>query len=408
MKTLIYSIIAYTFFTAYSLCAQDNVTLACFKDAATEEIVPSRVLGEDRRIWVQVPSDAKPYERFPVVYVLDGGEQMAALATVHHYYWGNYLPRMILVGISNQENRNRDLTPTKVKGMKSGGAEKFITFIEKELMPYIDEKYATTPHRTLIGHSHAGLFTIATLVNHTDLFNNYIAIDPSMYWDDQRFLKTSLNKLDHVHFENNSLFIALASPLDRSDESIGMDEVMRTNSPHSILARSTLTFCNAVRAKSSEALRAQWKYYPDDIHGTVPLPAMIDGLRFAFEWYQLKNASLYNSPETTIETLKELIDERERVLSKNFGYPTPPGSEELFTIGAQMYLQMEQENKAGFFFEQAAKFYPRSEEAQGNLADFYLESDEPLKAIEYLEKAYELSGNMAYHQQLKKLQGKHK
>ncbi len=398
MKTLVQIIIAHTIFITTQLSAQDPASAKLHK-----ETLQSQVLGESRDIWVQIPDDARSYDRYPVVYILDGGDQMAGLATVHHYYWGNYLPKMILVGISNRANRDRDLTPTKVKGMESGGAEKFTAFLEQELIPYIDEKYATTSYRTLIGHSHAGLFTLNTLVNHTDLFNNYIAIDPSLYWDNQRFLNESLQKLDQVNFKNNSLFISLASPLDRSDESIGIDEVMQSDSPHAMLARSVLTFCHAANSISSEAFRLQWKYYPNDIHGTVPLPSMIDGLRFAFDWYQLKNASEYNSPETPIGTLKALIEARESVLSKNFGYPSPAGSEELFTIGGQMYMQMEQKEKAGFFFEYAARFYTSSEEAQSNLAHFYLGTDQPLSAIEYLEKAYQISGDEQYQQQIKKL-----
>ena len=103
---------------------------------------------------------------------------------------------MILVGISNRNNRTRDLTTSQIKMRRgasmdqdTGGADKFTHFIAEELMPHIDSKYPTAPYRTLIGHSYAGLFTINVLINHSHLFNNYIAIDPSLDWDSQKLLK---------------------------------------------------------------------------------------------------------------------------------------------------------------------------------------------------------------------------
>ena len=67
----------------------------------------------------------------------------------------------------------------------SGGAERFTQFLADELIPTIERTYPTSGHRTLIGHSYAGLFTIHTLIHHPDLFRNYVAIDPSLDWDDQ-------------------------------------------------------------------------------------------------------------------------------------------------------------------------------------------------------------------------------
>ena len=148
--------------------------------------VYSEILQENRTIWVQLPDggNINPNLKYPVVYILDGAVQMNALAAVHEYYWGSYLPKMILVGISNQNNRTRDLTTSKINNpnMGSGGAEKFTRFIEKELIPFVEENYPVTNYRTLIGHSYAGLFTVNTLINHPDLFTNYIAIDPSLDW----------------------------------------------------------------------------------------------------------------------------------------------------------------------------------------------------------------------------------
>ncbi len=187
-----------------------------------KDSVYSEILQENRDFWVHLPDggNLNPNLKYPVVYILDGAVQMEALTTVYNNYWGNYLPKMILVGISNQTNRTRDLTTSDIKNpnMETGGAEKFTEFIEKELIPYVEEKYPVTNYRTLIGHSYAGLFTINMLINHPQLFANYIAIDPSLDWDNQKLLKEATEKLAALKLDGKSLFITLASPLDREDD----------------------------------------------------------------------------------------------------------------------------------------------------------------------------------------------
>ena len=169
--------------------------------------IQSKILGEQRKIWVHVPNGVN--EKYPVVYVLDGNGHFSSvvgmiqqLSTTN----GNTMcPKMIVVGIPNTD-RTRDLTPTPIDPRvdtdppnvtladttfykTSGGGEKFIAFIEKELMPHIEANYPTAPYKMLIGHSFGGLAVMQTFVHHTDLFNSYICIDPSMWWDKEKLLK---------------------------------------------------------------------------------------------------------------------------------------------------------------------------------------------------------------------------
>ena len=145
----------------------------------------STVLGESREFYVDLPdsyvegSDTK----YPVVYILDGDVMLNALHTVHSYYNGGFMPEMILIGISNAENRTRDLTTSELSerrgqayNQENGGAAKFTNFIQSELIPFVEDKYPVTNYRTLIGHSYAGLFTVNMLLKHTDTFENYLAI----------------------------------------------------------------------------------------------------------------------------------------------------------------------------------------------------------------------------------------
>ena len=168
------------------------------------DTVYSETLKEYREVWVKLPKNYNPNGnvKYSVVYLLDGFSLKDNLESVYDNYWGHYLPHMILIGISNKTDRIRDLTTSQIKMRRgqamdneTGGAETFTKFMEKELIPYIDNKYPTSPYRTLIGHSYAGLFTINMLINHKHLFQNYIAIDPSLDWDDQKLLKEAREKL---------------------------------------------------------------------------------------------------------------------------------------------------------------------------------------------------------------------
>ena len=129
----------------------------------------SQTLKEFREIYIQLPASYNPEknQKYPVAFILDGEMFLPTLADVHSYYSGGFIPEMVLVGISNEKNRIRDLTTSTIKtqyGMpfneENGEAESFSKFIEKELIPYIENKYPVTNFRTLIGHSYGGLFTI--------------------------------------------------------------------------------------------------------------------------------------------------------------------------------------------------------------------------------------------------------
>ena len=76
---------------------------------------------------------------------------------------------------------------------ENGKAANFSKFIETELIPFVEHKYPVTNFRSLIGHSYGGLFTIYTLINHSHLFSNYLAIDPSLDWDSQKLLNEAKN-----------------------------------------------------------------------------------------------------------------------------------------------------------------------------------------------------------------------
>ena len=374
----------------------------------------SKTLSESRDFWVRLPDNFQPDndEKYAVIYLMDGFSLESTLEAVYGNYWGHYLPHMILVGVSNRKNRTRDLTTSQIKmrrgsafDYETGGAETFTKFMEEELIPYIDSKYPTMTYRTLIGHSHAGQFTINMLVNHAHLFQNYIAIDPTLDWDNQKLLKQAKEKFKTEDYNGKSLFVSLAAEmLHIQNESITIDNVMSDTSEFSLPARSIIEFSQL--AKSQNQLNFSLKVYHEDLHGTVPLPTIRDGLIFLFEWYQFKSPQKYNNPETPIEVLVSLLKEQEQIYTEHFGVPTAPMIDEMLNGYGYMNMQMGQPKKAFMFFEMNIKYNPKNATAYESMADYYESENDKENALKYLNKAFELSGKDYYKERIETLNKK--
>ena len=143
MRIIIYFIVY--IFCQQILKAQNNEYLP--QESKIDSLY-SKTLGEYRNFWVRLPDNYNPESKakYPVVFLLDGFSLKQNLEVVYNNYWGHYLPHMILVGISNRENRTRDLTTSKVESRRganfnyeTGGADTFTQFLENELIPLIDK-----------------------------------------------------------------------------------------------------------------------------------------------------------------------------------------------------------------------------------------------------------------------------
>lgn len=160
-------------------------------------LIESNILGEQRRINVYRPAGAAADVALPVLYMPDGGvaEDFLHVAGLLQVGTANMTLRpFLLVGIENTERR-RDLTgPTDVAKDRAiaprvGGSQAFRDFLRNELMPQVARRYRVTGERAIVGESLGGLFVVETLVRAPDLFDTYIALDPSLWWNDGALLK---------------------------------------------------------------------------------------------------------------------------------------------------------------------------------------------------------------------------
>lgn len=229
----------------------------------------SEVLGESRRINVYLPPgsdrDGGPY---PVLYMPDGGMKedfqhiagLVQIGAVNHT-----MEPVILVGIENTERR-RDLTgPTEVAADREiapvvGGSARFRTFVATELIPEIDRRYEATPERALVGESLAGLFVVETFLLAPHLFDVYIAVDPSLWWNGEHLVRETPKLLaEHPETQGKTLFLATSDQPE--------------------IWRLTNAFAQALREHGGAAQDLYHVALPDEHHWTVFHPAALEAFR---------------------------------------------------------------------------------------------------------------------------------
>ncbi len=399
------------FFSCLNLSAQSNEIVLGKIDS-----IDSKILSEQRKLWIHVPkgSDENIFTKktYPVVYLLDGTAHFfSTVGMIHQLSRVNnnsISPEMIVVGIPNT-NRMRDLSPSKPKLgddpflnpamiANAGGGEKFIDFIEKELIPYIDANYPTEPYKTFIGHSLGGLMVMHTFLHKPELFNAYVAIDPSMSWGQQKLLKEIKEASFGEQYQRKTLYLAIANTLGK-----GMDiaTVEKDQSPMSFHIRSILDLDHFLQ-NSDPVFNYHGKYYPDDDHGSLPFIAGYDALRFIFKAHRIKL-----SPEDFMNPDSDLSDKIKRhyqQLSEAFGYEKKPAEDYLNMIGYQ-FMSMKRYDLSEKFFQLNILYYPKQFNVYDSLGDLYVAKGENEKAINSFKKALSLNKNSEFtREKLEKLE----
>jgi hypothetical protein len=161
-----------------------------------------------------------------------------------------------------------------------------------------------------------------------------------------------------------------------------------------------------LKQNDKNELTFEWKFYPRDLHGTIPFPSIMDGLISVFEWYQMENTDRINSFDTPKEELMDIIKYRENKLKEHFGYSEPPYPEELLNMSGYMSMDMGELDKSKMYFELAIEYYPNSANAYDSMAEFYERKNEKDKALIYLSKAYEISSEESFKERIEVLKKK--
>lgn len=360
------------------------LALTTFSVAVAQDIAPpipkklvvhSSILNEDRVIWVRTPHGYElGKDALPVLYLTDGPAHINEIGSTIDFLVDNgRMPPLIVVGIANTD-RTRDLTPThagdkdvsgKETAPTSGGGDRFFDFIQTELMPQIEKSYRTEPYRILAGHSLGGLMAIHILTSRPDMFQAYLAVSPSLWWDHQHTLHQA-QEFFAAHEElNKSLFFSLGG--EGPDMVGGFDALDKT-----------------LTAKAPRGLKWKSARFPDENHGSTVLPAHYAGLRCIFaDWEMPRDDN--GMPIGGMTGIEKHYQE----LSQHYGYTVPVPENLINSLGYRLIADRKFD-EAIAAFERNVELYPGSANVYDSLADGYENAGKLDLALRNCEKAVEL------------------
>jgi len=221
--------------------------------------IASKALGETRVINVYTPPgyEQAVRARYPVLYMPDGGaaeDFPHVTTTIDTAIRAHDMRPVIVIGIENTERR-RDMTgPTTVESDRKiarrvGGSAAFRAFIRDELMPVIRQRYRGNGETGIVGESLAGLFILETFFEEPELFDSYIALSPSLWWNAQSLLLGAEERLRSRPRLRATLYLSVAGDDD-------VDDAVRK-------------LATTLRPSAPEGLTWYFEFRPDEKHSTI-------------------------------------------------------------------------------------------------------------------------------------------
>ena len=331
--------------------------------------IDSKIMGEKRTILVSTPPGYELTDQhYPVLYMTDGDAHLTHTRGTVDFLAGNGLmPQVIIVGVANTD-RTRDLTPTHVASLGTGGGElqtptsggssKFLDFFEDELFPFVEENYRTLSMRLFTGHSFGGLFALSAFYSRPAMFNAVLSVSPSLSWDNNlpvRQAKKFFKKQDEL---DATLFVAMANEEEGDPPPTLLDQLEA-----------------ALGESDAEGFVWQVKRMPDETHGSVVLRAHYWGLRGVFDGWRIPV-----DPDTgqMVGGLEEL-QAHYAALSKRYGVMVMPEDQVVNVVGYQILGRDE--------FEAAIEVFRFNVELYPTSANVYDSLGEGLESAGRLEEA---------------------
>ena len=239
----------------------------------------SKILNEKRTLNIYLPEGYNPKDsiKYPVIYLLDGSADedfihIVGLVQYNSFEWINIVPKSIVVGIATVDRR-RDFTfPTTIEADKktyptAGHSDKFISFIETELQPFIETKYKTTQTKTIIGQSLGGLLETEILLKKPTLFTKYIIISPSLWWENGSLLNQNAEILNETFKQPTDIYIG-----------VGKEGLTPTEIPRVMEVDANL-LADKIKSTKSKSVNVIFDYLPQEDHSTIMHQAVLNAFK---------------------------------------------------------------------------------------------------------------------------------
>ena len=239
--------------------------------------IQSKELNEKRILNIYLPEgyNTKDTIKYPVIYLLDGSANedfihIVGIVQFNSFEWIGQVPESIVVGIASVD-RKRDFTfPTTIPEEKksfptSGYSDKFISFLEKELQPFIQTNYKANSSKTIIGQSLGGLLTTEILIKKPGLFNKYIIVSPSLWWDNGSLLNYPFSNIG-----NTDIYIG-----------VGKEGLAPAATPH-VMEVDANVLADKIRSKKIKSVKVYFDFLPLENHATVMHQAVFNAFRLLY------------------------------------------------------------------------------------------------------------------------------
>jgi predicted alpha/beta superfamily hydrolase len=287
MKHRLFTAITIAMVSWPSLCpAQPSPTI--------HDSLYSAALQEERHIDIVLPKDydpAKP-EKYEVLYCLEGVSDF--VTTEYNFLSGEgFIPDLILVGVLNTQkngvtNRDRDLTPTHTDG-ETGGADKYLSYLKDELLPYMQKHYPVkSSGHSLYGGSLSGLLAVYAFLKEPTLFTSYIAVDPSLWWDNFWPVQYAAKRFAGFGVLHNTLWLA-----GREGSAFRYMGVEKMDSLLSLHAPTGLVW--------------QRRLYDNETHYSTQFKGLWDGLKFSYGGFYASKGGYNTSRGIAIKPARGLV-----------------------------------------------------------------------------------------------------
>lgn len=242
----------------------------------------SAELGEKRILNIYLPED---YEKdvsakYPVIYLLDGSADedfihIVGLVQFNSFSWIKRVPKSIVVGIATVDRR-RDFTfPTRVKEDRekyptTGRSDKFIAFLEKELQPFVGKNYRTSGAKMIIGQSFGGLLATEILFKKPSLFDKYVIVSPSLWWDNGSLLDQNPAILQENFARPTDIYIGVGK------------EGLTPSKPPRVMEVDANLLAEKLQKSKSPNIRVSFDYLPEEDHATIMHQAVFNAFRMLY------------------------------------------------------------------------------------------------------------------------------
>lgn len=342
----------------------------------------SAILNEEPKVLVAFPKDyEKGVQKYPVIYVLDGEWNFPIVANAVKVLSDNErIPPSIVIGVTNSD-RNRDFTTKlttnfeKPDFMKEvGGADNFLNYLEKELVPLVDKTFRTEPHRTIVGHSLGGIFAWHSLASRPQLFQSYLILDASVFWDNGIVVKEVKE-----FFKQN--------PTAKSRVFWGRDRI-----PREVWFPQNTELLEFWEKNPPKNVKFKFYEMEDETHSTLVFPGTYFGLRTLYADYLI--------PYTEKMTLADVTNHYS-TLSKEFGYEVRIPQGRITGVGNQ-FKTLKMFKDAIALYQIGLKSYTPSTEMLEGLAEAYEADAQPKLALETYQKADVLTEEQSKIQRAKR------